>query len=358
MRYICLLSIITSYVLAFGSSSTNTVNSNANKFQYTLEDLKNGFIEDKVNNIVTGGINNNTQQVQPPISNAVLQLQNDGNMTKASIDLSKKKIISNDVIDENAQALSGEEKCSIFLKYLGEASYQKGFEIGKNNSVYEIETKLLKLKPFLDGMFRIKDFYVEGILEPPLIEEDRTNQILDNGRTFVKKEVTYKISKPSKFKEPLIWEDFLLQDKNSRLEHPKYIVKYQFFYNPECEDMDKVYETLNKHFYKGYNESKEETTFLYKERLKSLNKYMDGLAQYQRLYLTKKIEPPLITTQVSPIDKNKNNKTMTISEEKYYILKEAEFVDNYKKWDNYLVPNNPTRIMPMNEAREGNPYDK
>lgn len=356
MKYISILSIITSSLLAFSTTSTNNVNQNQNKFQYTLEDLKNGFIEDKVNNITNSG--NNSQSVTPPTQNAVLQLQNDGNMTKSTVDLSKKKIISNDVIDENAQALASDEKCSIFLKYLGEASYQKGFEIGKINSIYEIESKLKKLKTFLDSIFRIKDFYVEGVLEPPLIEEDRNSQILDNGKTFIKKEVTYKIAKPSKFKEALTWEDFLLQDKNSKLTEPRYLIKYQFFYNPECEDMDKVYETLNTNFYKGYGDSKEETSFLYKERLKSLNKYMDGLYQYQRLYLTKKIEPPLITTQISPIDKNKNNKTMTISEEKYYILKDAEFVDNYKKWENYLIQNNPTRAMPMNEAREGNPYDK
>jgi hypothetical protein len=64
---------------------------------------------------------------------------------------------------------------------------------------------------------------------------------------------------------------------------------------------------------------------------------------YQRLYLSKKILPPVITPMVTPI--KSEGETLLISEEQYVIVKEAMFNPMYKNWLNFIVEDNNNRTV-------------
>jgi hypothetical protein len=230
-------------------------------------------------------------------------------------------------------------KCSVTAKNIYSMAYEKGYEIGLKNSKYEIENWLKKFKPYLDNIFTIKDYYIEGILEPPMISFDNKSYIEDNGKMYVKKEGEYKITRPAKFKTPLTWEDFLL---SGHLDKPIYILQYHYYSASECKKQIKNLQ-IKKNFLNGYAYAKNESLILYKERLKKLKIYLMKLNLYQRLYLTKKILPPVITPMVTPI--KADNKDLVISEEKYVIVKPARFNPLYKNWLNFIVTNNNVKTI-------------
>lgn len=273
--------------------------------------------------------NNTNVNSQPDNKNENNEVDNTSKTNKQTI-TTYEKTVSSDVIDNNG--VEKVDNCTFLVKSVYENSYEKGYEKGTINSKYEIENLLIGMKEFLDDIFMIKQYYIEGIVEPPFINFDNDSNILDGGKRYVKKEGEYSIVKPAKFKQPLKWEDFLL---TGFLKEPEYKFDYVFNIAKSCVIDD---EKIKENFLNGYEYSRKENIVLYSERLRKLKDYMLKLNLYQRLYLSKKILPPVITPMVTPIKTQEDN--LLISEEQYVIVKPAQFNPLYKSWLNFVVENN------------------
>jgi len=285
-------------------------------------------------NVVDGNEQNNKNSQQTNNANTnttVNKVETDNSNKNAPKTIATyDKTISSDVIDNNG--VDKVDNCTYLIKSVYENAYEKGYEKGNINSKYEIENLLISIKSSLDDIFMIKQYYIEGIVEPPFINFDNESNILDGGKRYVKKEGEYSIVKPAKFKQPLKWEDFLL---TGFLKEPEYKFDYVFNIAKGCEIDD---EKIKESFLNGYEYSRKENIVLYSERLKKLKDYMLKLNLYQRLYLSKKILPPVITPMVTPIKAENDN--LLISEEQYVIVKPAQFNPLYKNWLNFIVENN------------------
>lgn len=236
------------------------------------------------------------------------------------------KVISNDVIDTP----SSMEECTLTEKNIYKKGYELGYKYGLRNSKVEIENWFLKMGTQLNDLFLIKEYYVEGILEPPLIEFDKEDLISENGKKFTKKEGEFTIIKEAKFKVPLTWKDFLLTDN---LEKAEYNLEY-YYYNDK-EKCPIKNEKIEYEFKNGYEEGRKEANIIYSQRLTKLKDYMEKLHRYQRLYLTRKMRPPVITPLITPITADKNK--MVISQEEYTIVKPAQFNTAVKDWKLFLI---------------------
>lgn len=319
------------------TSNTSDNNTVANTILNTNNTNTNTANNNKINNATnnTNLINNNINSINN--TNSINNNTNSTNNVKTIT--TYKNTVYSDVLGKDNKNLNN---CDIFNKSIYSISYEKGYEIGKKNSKYEIETKFKKLKSQLDIIFPIKNYYIENILEPPLISFDKDSKIINNGKTYVKKEGEYIIDRNARFRKPLTWEDFLLSDN---LEKSDYNFNYYYNKNKDCEvDESKIKEN----FLNGYEYAREEIVFLYKQRLKKLKIYIEKLNLYQRLYLSKKILPPVITPVIKPIEIN--NKNLLISQEEYTIVKEARFNPLYKNWLNFIV-NNKSKII---NKKQGN----
>lgn len=236
------------------------------------------------------------------------------------------KVISNDVIDTP----SFMEECTLTEKNIYKKGYELGYKYGLRNSKVEIENWFLKMSTQLNDLFLIKEYYIEGILEPPLIEFDKEDLISENGKKFTKKEGEFTIIKEAKFKVPLTWKDFLLTDN---LEKAEYNLEY-YYYNDK-EKCPIKNEKIEYEFKNGYEEGRKEANIIYSQRLAKLKDYMEKLHRYQRLYLTRKMRPPVITPLITPITADKNK--MVISQEEYTIVKPAQFNTAVKDWQLFLI---------------------
>jgi len=275
-------------------------------------------------------VNKNINTLNPIITskNRNLILNKNKKNTNNIIQNDNNKIIYNHIINSNV--LDTAINSCRGLKYTYNIAKNKGYEIGLKNSKWEFEKWLKKMKPFLDNLFLIKSYYIENILEPPMINFNSDNKILNNGKTYLKKEGLYTIVRPARFRIPLTWEDFLLSDSLKPADY-KIKITYRNF-NEDCKvNQNKI----NENFLNGYEEGRKETLIIYKERLKKLSEYMVKLQRYQYLYLTKKIRPPVITPLITPIKSNK--KSLLISQEEYTIVKPAEFNTLIKNWKPFLV---------------------
>jgi hypothetical protein len=248
-----------------------------------------------------------------------------------SLELFKpKEIIKSNVIDKNLN------NCEILLNKTEIEVYEKIFKYSKYINEIVIGKKLLENNKSLKSAFPIKRLYIEDILEPPLVTSNKKSNVLKNGRAFVKYENRYIIKNKARFRmSPKTWKDFLLTFKPSKYYetiNKQIKIPVMKTTNKECKlELKKITkETFNIAFEDG----KKEVEILFKERLNKLNKYMDDLYLYHYLFITKKIEPPVIGELITPIYDNKTK--LTINESYYEIIKNAEFNTDTKKWKTFI----------------------
>ena len=308
--------------------NNNNNNNNNNNVEPTI--IQNQIKTEKLkaikknNNVL---LNKKQSQI---ITNSIKQKKTISNINKNNIKTLYSNTIMSDIIDNNNKI----DECSLNLNYIYKKIKNRGYQIGLKNSKWEFEKWLKKMKPFLDYLFDIKNYYIQGILEPPMINFEKNTKIKNNGKTYIKKEGEYTIIKKARFKIPLTWEDFLLSDS---LKTPDYTVNMSYYKNnKKCKINQSI---LNKSFLDGYEEGRKETLIIYGNRLDQLSEYMTKLYRYQYLYLTRKIRPPVITPLITPIKTDKKNTNLIISEEEYTIVKPAEFNVIMKRWKNILVEN-------------------
>jgi len=309
-------------------------NNNYNKdtttiFKYNNNNNAQIIVKNKINKNNTITTNKNTNEKKDNSNVTKSSLNN--NTPKVIFNPTHKKTIYNNIIYSNV--LDSNEKgkyCHYMEKGILEKIYELGYKKGIINSKWEIQQWMKKMGKYFNNIFRIKDYYIEGILEPPFVIFNNKNEITNNGKTFIKKEGEYIITKPAKFKIPLKWQDFLLE---KHLKKPDYTFKYYYYIDKKnCKISNNK---IKKYFLKGYKEAKNEIVILYKHRLIKLQKYIKKLYTYQRLYLTRKIRPPVITPIITPIKTTKNK--MIISKEEYTIVKRATFDPIFRDWKNYLI---------------------
>lgn len=98
----------------------------------------------------------------------------------------------------------------------------------------------------------------------------------------------------------------------------------------------KVKALMNSSFKKGYKVGVEDTEILINKKLDNMEKYMDSIFAFHRLYLEGKFEPPKIGIVKTPYQILENGKSMVIEQEQFMVIEEGKFVDNPKSWKSFL----------------------
>jgi hypothetical protein len=110
--------------------------------------------------------------------------------------------------------------------------------------------------------------------------------------------------------------------------------------NIEDENIDAE---SSKYYHIGFNDGFEEGKRIAEEamimKLNKMERYLDSLFNFQRLYIENKIEPPEIMIRKTPIDVYNNGTLMTIDQEQIEIIKPARLINNPKTWRNFLITN-------------------
>lgn len=102
-----------------------------------------------------------------------------------------------------------------FQAMLQEA-YQRGYTAGSENSMREMNMRLIKMEKYMDGLFAFHRLTLEGKFEPPkigvLVSPVEVNE---NGKTMHIQARTYTVLEEGKFvNEIKDWKSFLLDGDN------------------------------------------------------------------------------------------------------------------------------------------------
>lgn len=107
-------------------------------------------------------------------------------------------------------------------------------------------------------------------------------------------------------------------------------IKYDVLKNPEVKLL------LNKSYKKGFSDGAEESKAVMKAKLKKMERFMDELFAFHKLYLEGKLEPPKVGVVNQPIQVTKEGKVMVIQQEYLEIIEPAKFVNKPKTWENFI----------------------
>lgn len=212
--------------------------------------------------------------------------------------------------------------------------YDAGFAFGKAVARRDVENILCDVYPLLDRALKIKTFYIEGILRPPLIGEKKVSMPVEGGMGYVRKGRVYYISEKAKFvPKPLGWRDFLdFDEKTCRWKEKIDVSK---FHRPpverKCPEASEKYEDS---FLKGSRDGYRLVMDDYMLRLKRMDSFVDSLSLYHKLYYERKIDPPVIARVESKVEKGKGE--ISIENSYYRIISRAKFVDRASEWKNFV----------------------
>lgn len=93
----------------------------------------------------------------------------------------------------------------------------------------------------------------------------------------------------------------------------------------------------NKGFDEGYEVGKKIAEEEMIAKLLKLEKYLDNIFNFQRLYIENKIEPPKIVIRKSPVEVVENGKMMIIEQEQIEIVEPARLMAEPKKWKHFVI---------------------
>jgi hypothetical protein len=233
-------------------------------------------------------------------------------------------------------------ECKASILINSNEAYNRGFEIGRAVTDFNIGRILVNISDQLNILFPIKKLMVESILEPPLISENSNNSVHENGQIYVSYEKKYSIIRKERFinKDSIkTWDKILLShelDYYTMQSNPKkdsYNITLNLSTDEACNRV--IRENADKQFKLGFIEGGKEISELYLSRLSQLEKYINSLYLYNRLYIEKKIDPPLIGEIDTSVSANENS--LTINENFMKILKNAKFNEEVKKWRTYVI---------------------
>lgn len=91
-------------------------------------------------------------------------------------------------------------------------AYQKGYQAGAEQSMRDMNFRLIALEKYLDGLFNFHRLVLEGKYEPPKIGiVNQPVEVSEDGQTMSIQARTFKILAPGRFVEEIpSWKTFLL----------------------------------------------------------------------------------------------------------------------------------------------------
>ena len=121
------------------------------------------------------------------------------------------------------------------------------------------------------------------------------------------------------------------------------VIESDVLKNNGSEKLELIGEESIKYYNRGFDEGFEEGKKIAEEamvmKLLKMERYLDSIFNFQRLYIENKIEPPKIMIRKTPIDIYNNGSLMTIDQEQIEIIGPAKLISNPKSWRNYLITN-------------------
>jgi len=100
--------------------------------------------------------------------------------------------------------------------------------------------------------------------------------------------------------------------------------------NPE------VIRLLNNAYKKGFIDGSDESKLVMINKLNKMDKYMNQLFAFHKLYLEGKLQPPKIGIVSEPVQVTKEGRVMVIQQEYLEIIEPAKFVNKPKTWKNFI----------------------
>ena len=225
-------------------------------------------------------------------------------------------------------------ECSARVISAGEKGYDDGFPYGKALVESRIRNILCDSYPLLDRAIRIKTFYVEGVLRPPIIGQKTVSVPIDGGNGYVKKGKVYYVAEKARFvSRPMDWRDFLGFDEKTcgKLDSPEVS---SFFNPPDAGKCKEVAERYGKRFIEGAKQGYDLTIDDYVFKLKKMDAFINGLSLYHKLYYERKMDPPVIARVESKVEKGKDR--LSIENSYYRIISRAKFTEDAKEWKNFV----------------------
>ncbi|NPA67669.1 MAG: type IV secretion system DotC family protein [Chlorobi bacterium] len=258
------------------------------------------------------------------------------------------KVVGNTDIDDLTLKDPALNICQAFVSENSSNAFDYGYLQGKAFTDLYIGGILVKYKKYMDILFPLKDLYVQGILEPPAVEKDKSEYTYDNGQAYRNYGVRYKVIKPARFvtsKTKKSWEDFILGNpdigyylKPVNFSNLNFKFSIKWSNDPVCND--KIYKAVVDNFKKGFKQGESETQMSYSLRLTKLQNYLNQLYLYNELYYRRVINPPVIGEFTTPVYKTEDGQTLVINENYYKIIKPAKFNTETKKWKVFLIGHN------------------
>ena len=254
------------------------------------------------------------------------------------------KVVGNDDLDKLTPNNIAENICQAYISQNSSNAFDYGYEEGKKYTDLYIGHLLVKNKKYLDVLFPIQSFYIEGILEPPAVAEDKSEYTYDNGKAYKSYSIRYRIVKPARFvtkKTKKTWTDFLLTyplnyyKQKINFSNLEFNFTIKWSNDKVCNRM--IYNAVKKKFKEGFDKGRDEIELLYSLRLKQMFDYLKELYLYNKLYYKRIINPPVIGEFTTPVYTNNKDNSLIINENYYEIIKPARFNLNTKEWKVFLI---------------------
>lgn len=212
------------------------------------------------------------------------------------------------------------------LAALSQAAFSWGSQEGLYWRYSAIQKQLTENALSLHTIFDFSKFIVDGkMLMPIIIEAERIyEQRSDDSARTVK--ISYTLDKPATIvPQPPTWQDYLIRQVDEPLEPHAAVF-------PRTSQERVVW---NQQLTAGWNEGTQQADEIFEHDLRVLNKDVEGLYRFRKLYTMGVVTMPSIASSEYHVVTYDDGKTLNINDIVYEVQTPSEFADK-EKWSPYI----------------------